>query len=288
MIRRILGSGFLSRLRRHAHASTKILLYDDRNLLNHAGGMLVPIGAGIDLGLMMPDQQDTYRRRFVGCVSGASMLMPRSVFIQLGGFDSDFFAYFEDVDLCWRAWLAGYQVAFRPSSRVYHKLSATAGPLLKPERLFLGERNRLQCMVKNLEMRNLIAAVFVSCLYTVYRLLGFLRSRKPAAAVAVLRGDWWVLTHLPGIVMKRRRVQQSRRISDAFLTAHSGYENLTIPLPLFFVMVLGPGGRRLFWAQCPSHSVAASTTDPLVLGARRGDCRSWTQDPKTNMREEDE
>jgi GT2 family glycosyltransferase len=220
MIRRILGSGFLSRLRRHAHASTKILLYDDRNLLNHAGGMLVPIGAGIDLGLMMPDQQDTYRRRFVGCVSGASMLMPRSVFIQLGGFDSDFFAYFEDVDLCWRAWLAGYQVAFRPSSRVYHKLSATAGPLLKPERLFLGERNRLQCMVKNLEMRNLIAAVFVSCLYTVYRLLGFLRSRKPAAAVAVLRGDWWVLTHLPGIVMKRRRVQQSRRISDAFLTAH--------------------------------------------------------------------
>jgi GT2 family glycosyltransferase len=141
--------------------------------------------------------------------------------LQLGGFDSDFFAYFEDVDLCWRAWLAGYRVALRPSSRVYHKLSATAGPLLRPERLFLGERNRLQCMLKNLGVWNLTVAIPVSCFYTLRRLLGFLRSRKPTAALAVLRGDWWVLTtHLPRIVTKRRRVQRSRRISDAFLSAH--------------------------------------------------------------------
>jgi len=203
-----------------AACGSKILFYHDRSLVNHAGGMLAPIGTGIDLDFMKPEVEDTYRQRFVGCVSGASMIMPRSVFLQLGGFDQDFFAYFEDVDLCWRAWLAGYHIVYRPSSRVYHKLSATMGPFLKPERLFFGERNRLQCMLKNLGLWRLTVAIPVSCFYTLRRLFGFLRSRKPGAAVAVLRGDWWVLTHLPGIVTKRRRVQQSRRIPDAFLVAH--------------------------------------------------------------------
>jgi hypothetical protein len=205
---------------RLAACGSKILFYDNRSLVNHAGGMLAPIGSGIDLGFMMPDKPDGCRQRFVGCVSGASMIMPRLVFLRLGGFDADFFAYFEDVDLCWRAWLAGYRVAFRPSSRVYHKLSATMGPFQKPERLFFGERNRLLCMLKNLEMRNLIVAVFVSFFYTLYRILGFLRSSKPMAALAILRGNLWVLTHLPLIVTKRRQVQEGRQIPDAFLVAH--------------------------------------------------------------------
>ena len=89
--------------------------------------MLASIGSGIDLDFMKPDNPDVCRKRFVGCVSGASMMMPRSVFLRLGGFDPDFFAYFEDVDLCWRAWLTGFRVMFRPTSRVYHKLSATMG-----------------------------------------------------------------------------------------------------------------------------------------------------------------
>jgi cellulose synthase/poly-beta-1,6-N-acetylglucosamine synthase-like glycosyltransferase len=146
--------------------------------------------------------------------------MPRSVFLELGGFDTDFFAYFEDVDLSWRAWLAGYRVVYRPSSRVYHKLSATMGPFLKPERIFLGERNRLQCMLKNLDVWNLIVAMLVACLYTLYRLFVFLRSRRPMVVLAILRGDWWVLAHLPRIVAKRRRIQQRRQVPDAFLVAH--------------------------------------------------------------------
>jgi GT2 family glycosyltransferase len=215
-----LKSGLEIPTNRLAACGSKILFYHDRSLVNHAGGMLAPIGTGIDLDFMKPDKQDAYRQRFVGCVSGASMIMPRSVFLQLGGFDSDFFAYFEDVDICWRAWLAGYRVIFIPSSRIYHKLSATMGPFLRPERLFLGERNRMQCMLKNLEMRNLIAAAPVSCLYALYRLLVFLRSCKPMAALAILRGNWWVLKHLPMIIAKRRSVQHGRLVPDAFLAVH--------------------------------------------------------------------
>jgi GT2 family glycosyltransferase len=215
-----LKSGLEISTGRLAACGSKILFYDDRDLVNHAGGMLVPIGAGIDLDFVKPDKQETCGERFVGCVSGASMILPRVVFLKLGGFDADFFAYFEDVDLCWRAWLAGYRIAYRPSSRVYHKLSATMGPFLRPERVFLGERNRLQCMLKNLGIWRLIVAIPISCSYTLYRLVSFLRSRRPVAAVSILRGDWWVLTHLPGIVRKRRRVQHGRKIPDAFFAGH--------------------------------------------------------------------
>ena len=62
-------------------------------------------------------------------VSGASMLVKRKVLKRLGQcFDSEFFAYFEDVDLCWRAKLAGYKVMYAPASEVVHKGGATSKP----------------------------------------------------------------------------------------------------------------------------------------------------------------
>ena len=215
-----LKSGFEKSTDHVAACGSKILFYHDRGLINHAGGKLVPIGGGMDIDFMKREEQKEHGRRFVGCVSGASMIVPRTVFLILGGFDPDFFVYFEDVDFCWRAWLAGYRVLFVPSSRVYHKLGATMGPFLRPERVFLGERNRLQSMLKNLELGNLVTAVFVSLVYDLSRLVGFLRSRKPMVLLAILQADWWVLRHLPQLLAKRRRVQQSRLTSDFFLVTH--------------------------------------------------------------------
>jgi GT2 family glycosyltransferase len=203
-----------------AACGSKILFYNSRGLLNHAGGKLAPIGGGVDIGFMKPDIQDEYHERCVGCVSGASMIVPRSVFLSLGGFDPGFFAYFEDVDYCWRAWLVGFRTVYAPTSIMYHKFSATMGPLLKPERVFLGERNRLQTMLANLELRNLAAAVVISSVYLLTRVVVFLTQRRLAVALAVLRGNWWVLRHFPGIVEKRRHVQRTRRVRDNFFMTH--------------------------------------------------------------------
>jgi GT2 family glycosyltransferase len=212
---------------RVAACGSMILFHHDRCLVNHAGGRLVPIGGGMDLDFGKRDDPTKHDQAFVGCVSGASMIMPRSLFLKIGGFDADFFAYFEDVDLCWRAWLAGYRILLIPSSRVYHKLGATTGPFLKAERLFLGERNRLQSMLKNLEFRNAVTGILVSALYNIVRIPGFLRSRKPGIALAILRGDLWTVGHLPGIVAKRREIQRHRVIDDAFLVRHGLMASLT-------------------------------------------------------------
>ena len=54
-------------------------------------------------------------------------LVPRQAVRQIGLFDEDFFAYYEDVDISFRAQLAGWKVAFVPGAIVYHEIGATSG-----------------------------------------------------------------------------------------------------------------------------------------------------------------
>jgi GT2 family glycosyltransferase len=77
---------------------SKIMLYTNRSIINHAGGSLTITRSGIDLDFMTKEVRRTDKARRVGCVSGALMVVPRELFLDLRGFDPDFFAYFEDVD----------------------------------------------------------------------------------------------------------------------------------------------------------------------------------------------
>jgi len=80
---------------------------------------------------------------------GGAMLIRRDVFLQVGGFDEDYFAYFEDVDLGWRLWLMGYRVILVPQAVVYHHHFGTTRKLAASKHLFLCERNALFSIYKN-------------------------------------------------------------------------------------------------------------------------------------------
>ena len=71
--------------------------------------------------------------------------------MELGAFDDDYFAYLEDVDFGWRAWIAGYRVLFEPRAVVRHASSTTSNRLGDFERGVLFERNALQTAIKNYE-----------------------------------------------------------------------------------------------------------------------------------------
>ena len=72
-----------------------------------------------------------------------------NIFNGLGGFDEDFFAHFDEIDLCWRMQLAGWKVASVPSSVVYHIGGGTL-PQTSPFKLRLNYRNNLLTLWKNL------------------------------------------------------------------------------------------------------------------------------------------
>ena len=85
---------------------------------------------------------------------GGAMLIEREVFLQLGGFDPDFFALFEDVDLGWRLWIAGFAVALAPESIVYHRGHATLATQANEKTRYLMHRNALLTIMKNYEEEN--------------------------------------------------------------------------------------------------------------------------------------
>ncbi|MDQ6695751.1 MAG: glycosyltransferase family 2 protein [Chloroflexota bacterium] len=87
--------------------------------------------------------------------SGGAMLVHRRTFLDAGGFDPAFFAYFEDVDLGWRLWLLGHKVVYAPASVVRHTGGATGSRSAAYKRYTLWECNSLAVVLKNYQAGNM-------------------------------------------------------------------------------------------------------------------------------------
>lgn len=92
--------------------------------------------------------------------SGAAFMIRSSLFRELGGFDETFFAHMEEIDMCWRAKLHGWQVWVFPDSVVYHVGGGTL-PNNSPKKLYLNYRNNLLMLYKNLPYRRLHITLFL-------------------------------------------------------------------------------------------------------------------------------
>jgi hypothetical protein len=102
---------------------------------------------------------------------GGNMIARREEFIALGGFDDDYFAYLEDVDFGWRAWLSGHRVLYNDRAVVGHRSSATSERLGNYERGVLFERNALQTALKNYGdemLRQFAGPVFLTLLHRMH------------------------------------------------------------------------------------------------------------------------
>ena len=106
---------------------------------------------------------------------GGSMLIKRDVFLHVGGFDPDYFAFFEDVDLGWRLWLLGHRITLTPSAITYHRHHGTATGLAAHHRWqVIYERNALYTIYKNYEQANLDAILPAALLLLGQRVVRFM------------------------------------------------------------------------------------------------------------------
>ncbi|MGV9003682.1 glycosyltransferase family 2 protein [Flavobacterium sp.] len=91
--------------------------------------------------------------------SGACFFIRKEIFRKLNGFDDDFFAHQEEIDLCWRAFNLGYKTIYTAQSVVYH----VGGATLKegnPRKTYLNFRNSMFMLTKNLPENHLIPILF--------------------------------------------------------------------------------------------------------------------------------
>ena len=92
--------------------------------------------------------------------SGACFFIRKEVYRKLNGFDGDFFAHQEEIDLCWRAFNLGYKVKYTYKSVVYHVGGATLNQG-NPHKTYLNFRNSLLMLIKNLPKSNLMSVIFI-------------------------------------------------------------------------------------------------------------------------------
>lgn len=150
-----------------AAAAPKLLSYEQRDTFEYAGAsggyidiLGYPFCRGRILRHMERDGGQYDDARDVFWVSGAAFCCRAKVFRTLGGFDADFFAHMEEIDLCWRMQLAGYRVRIVPQSRVYHLGGGTLASD-SPTKIFYNHRNNLAMLYKcsSTMQRALVAVV---------------------------------------------------------------------------------------------------------------------------------
>ena len=135
--------------------------------------------------------------------SGACMFIRKSVYRELGGFDEDFFAHQEEIDLCWRAFNKNYKARFCYSSVIYHVGGATLNNS-SPKKTFLNFRNSLWMMVKNLPAGKLFPVLFVRlCMDGLAGARFFFRGDFPHFW-AVLKSHYWFYRKLSYFLDKRQ------------------------------------------------------------------------------------
>ena len=194
--------------------ASKMLLFDQRDRLHTAGDFFTTDGCAGNRGAWEADsgQYDSGDLVFSAC--GGAAAYRRSMLADIGTLDDDFFFLLEDVDIAWRAQLAGYKVWYSPQAIVYHHLSATGGGATAS---FYAGRNGIWLIVKNMPaslLRKYGLQILGRQLALAWAALKAWRGRE---ARARLRGMAAGLLSIPGALAKRRQIQAGRSVDDDYI-----------------------------------------------------------------------
>lgn len=135
--------------------------------------------------------------------SGACLCIKSAVFNQLGGFDEDYFAHQEEIDLCWRAHNLGYHAQYVGTSTVYHIGGATLREE-NPTKTFLNFRNSLYSIVKNVPKHYLLLIIFSRLLLDAIAGIKFIFELRPIHTWAVIRAHFSFYSNANLMAKKRK------------------------------------------------------------------------------------
>jgi N-acetylglucosaminyl-diphospho-decaprenol L-rhamnosyltransferase len=154
------------------------------------------------------------REVFGAC--GAAFAIDRALFDELGGFDEDFFMVYEDVDLSYRARLAGHRCWYAADAVVRHAGSGTLG-VASAMAVFHGQRNLEWTWVKNTPLPLLLKTLPAHVAYSLAGLAHYVATGRGGPAV---KGKLAAILGVPRLLARRRLVQRHRKVDAASLESH--------------------------------------------------------------------
>jgi GT2 family glycosyltransferase len=200
----------------------KIVSWDDPSRLEEVGMAIDRFGypyKGLEDGEIDLGQHDSTTEVFY--VTSTCMLMRHDVFRSLHGWDARMKAFAEDLDLCWRARVAGYNVRTEPAAKVRHAIAMATGQRSSrflPTRYYV-RRNRLRALIKNVSAIRLLALLPLFVLLSITEMLAFIVLRQPRDVWNLIRALGWNLISFPQTISERARVQHRRKVPDRKLRA---------------------------------------------------------------------
>ena len=175
-----------------------------------AGGFIDKLGypfcRGRVLNVVEKDEGQYNNEANIFWASGACMAIRASLYHKAGGFDSDFWAHMEEIDLCWRLKNFGYQIRYTPYSQVYH-LGGGSLPYNNPRKLFLNFRNSLFMLYKNCPPNKLVKVLFVRMILDGIAAFKLLAEGTLKGISAVFKAHWALYKNWTQLKTKRRRLK---------------------------------------------------------------------------------
>jgi hypothetical protein len=161
--------------------------------------------------------------------TAACMLFRRHAFEIAGGFDEDYFLSYDEIDLCWRTWLRGYEIYCVPDAIIWHRASTTVDRFFRSKVSYFDSRNRLKSIMKNYG-KSLLTMYFVpSILATVAVAVSKALRGDIGGATATVKGVWKALAGLAETLQWRHYVQTGRKIPDSYLLDRGLITRVAIP-----------------------------------------------------------
>jgi len=193
-----------------AAVQPKILSYHQKTQFEYAGaagGFIDRFGYPFCRGRIFNEveedhgQYDTVTDIF--WATGACMFVRAKLFHEAGGFDADFWAHMEEIDLCWRLKNLGCRVVYTPESKVYHVGGGTLS-YDNPRKLYLNFRNNLWLLYKNLPVSQLFPIIFMRMVLDGIAALKLLAEFNMNGIVSVLKAHYHFYCALPKLQHKRK------------------------------------------------------------------------------------
>lgn len=198
-----------------AAAQPKIRILPETDLLDDVATYLTLTGFLYHFGFFDKDQPKYNQQLLTFSPKGACFFIRKEVLKKTGLMDERFYCYFEESDLAWRIWLAGYKIFFEPRSLIFHHQAGSQKKQTRPNIDYLAIKNRLNSLITNLSFGSLLLILPLHLIILFFFIFYYLFTLKLTNVLSVLKAFWWNVKNWRLTYLKRQQVQKKiRKISD--------------------------------------------------------------------------
>lgn len=203
-----------------AACQPKILDYKIKNRFEYAGacgGYIDLFGYPFCRGRIFDHLEEDYEQYNnnleVFWATGACLFIRSDSYWEIDGFDEDFFAHQEEIDLCWRLKNNGYKIMVEPKSKVFHVGGGTLNAN-SSYKTYLNFRNNLFMLIKNMKFSDILIIIPLRLILDAIAAISFLNQKNGVShLIAIVKAHITFYFSIPKLIKKHNKINQTRELS---------------------------------------------------------------------------